>query len=776
LQARSYSASSFLLSNKNSAANASSSGSSKKNRVLGVQREGAPGLAVMTVAGRVLIGDLVEEIKKKLPSLRDVDSDNITLQLANVDASGKELLVTLNSMDTVDEALEKAKGRLPRAEEKLCLIVDVVAPLTPAAPVKPIGRSANPALLPERPVPIAIAETRFKDATGSPMHVVTLDKGYPFYLEDLALQKLKSWASGEVSADYADQKLVVFSGPIKCGKSTLLKLLPRLLSPDSRRKPVVMFHRFTNHLGPRYAAINLVERADWLAQELGFKIACVPTSGEEALADLSNVMRALAEGIHAAGGELILLLDEAQAPILAADSPADANRFAAKLKVIHAECRATSRIAIAAGGSGAITLLNCLRSLPPNGYSFWGAMTRVHLGATPAPEAAKNMAEAIIRARSAAWPEDLKKLITPDYVLMKLSSPIAGSAAAAADTAALSLPQQKPRARPALVAFLAELVGLASAGVGVRKNADAVADAALGELRCKLEEEVSGDAAVALASLDESQRRTIYYIAAGRLSRQGLVRRLGKGPPHRFTELLLTLCEPSNDPDAALALLPPYSALFATILDAEGTLLVEWTGGRWKVNQELQDRLNFFGEYSDYIIKQRRSAAENVSAAVLQAMADDGFGIATGDPASPFRPVASLAEMETLPVFQAIRSVLNLQEGLKLRSGGTKLSPSMETFGNHMAAAADPMSDANKREAASDYASVIGLHVLVWLRRVEAHAYISKGALIDARLTVGVLQHWAHSAIKALKEEGFMLDAQGVPILRPSTSPAAVDL
>jgi energy-coupling factor transporter ATP-binding protein EcfA2 len=589
------------------AAAAPPAGRSPKKRVLGVKRKDAQGLAVIRASGGMFVADLVKEIKKDLKIAAPLDY--ITLQLASEDgspltakdAAGKEQPVTLNSRDTVDEALKKAIGRAATPEEKLCLIVEF-------APPTPIARgSADPAGLPARPIPIVFKKTRFKDATGSPMHVATLDNGCPFYLEHLALQQIKDWASGEVSGDYADRKLVVLTGPIKSGKTRLLNLLPRLLSPDSHRKPVVMFHGFTNHLGPRDAAFTLVKAASRMAEDSGFRIPGIPTSGEEALADLTNVMRALAEGIYAAGGELILLLDEVQAPIVAAESPYDAARFAGKLKAIHDECRATSRIAIASGGSGAITLLNSLRNLPPNGYSLWGGMTRVHLGATPSPEAARTMAKAIIRVRSKLWPEDLKKLVTPDYVLNKLtssSSPpppppptFAGAAAPPQDdtteaVAALAL----TAARPALVASLVELVTLVGR-VDVGKDADAIAALAFRELHRKLKERTTLDAAVALASLDESQRRTIYYLAAGQLDFQALVGRLGDGPPQRLTELLLTLCEPcSESPDADVTLLPPYGALFKTILDAEGNLLAEYKGlGRWELNKEkLRDPFEFF--------------------------------------------------------------------------------------------------------------------------------------------------------------------------------------
>ena len=86
------------------------------------------------------MGDLKEEVKKKLPSLRDVDGYSITLQLASADgtlfrhakdAVGNQQPVTLDGMDTIDEALKKAAeaaGRTIGDKDKLRIIVNVAAP------------------------------------------------------------------------------------------------------------------------------------------------------------------------------------------------------------------------------------------------------------------------------------------------------------------------------------------------------------------------------------------------------------------------------------------------------------------------------------------------------------------------------------------------------------------------------------------------------------------------------------------------------------------------
>ncbi len=98
----------------------------------------------------MFVGLLKKEIKKELPSLRDVDADSITLQLASEDgtlftakakdaagndAAGDPQPVALNNMATIDEALQAAAEAAGRPAikdtDKLRIIVDVAA--TPAA-------------------------------------------------------------------------------------------------------------------------------------------------------------------------------------------------------------------------------------------------------------------------------------------------------------------------------------------------------------------------------------------------------------------------------------------------------------------------------------------------------------------------------------------------------------------------------------------------------------------------------------------------------------------
>jgi hypothetical protein len=139
----------------------------------------------------------------------------------------------------------------------------------------------------------------------------------PFFLEDMAHQQVMSWVKGHPSDAAADHKLLVLMGPIKSGKTAMLrKVLPGALAAqhavEGGAKPVFFPFAFTLGQGPHGAALKLVEAAAAKAKALGFELINVPTDGVLALIGLPRIMSNLATGIAAAGGELVLLIDEAQ--------------------------------------------------------------------------------------------------------------------------------------------------------------------------------------------------------------------------------------------------------------------------------------------------------------------------------------------------------------------------------------------------------------------------------------------------------------------------------
>ena len=149
------------------------------------------------------------------------------------------------------------------------------------------------------------------------------------------------------------------------------------------------------------------------------------------------VAAALAEGVRARGGELWLLLDELQAPLVAS-TPAQGDRFTLQLKALVEQCAGAARVV--GTGSGMVSLLAAMRGAPVNGFALWDVVTHVGLGREPSAPAALAMAARIVAAHSAAWPAALAAAATPQRLVAALARGAHGE---------LTSP------RPALLSFLA---------------------------------------------------------------------------------------------------------------------------------------------------------------------------------------------------------------------------------------------------------------------------------------------------------------------------------
>lgn len=97
----------------------------------------------------------------------------------------------------------------------------------------------------------------------------------------------------------------------------------------------------------------------------------------------------------------------------------------------------------------------------------------------------------------------------------------------------------------------------------------------------------------------------------------------------------------------------------------------------------------------------------------------------------------------------------------------------MAAFDKHVTAATDSTSTPAARRAASRYQSVVGLHLLAWLHQVDPYSFISHDALIAARLSKWVLDHWVRDAVTAWIVAGFGLDSSGVPVWPLAAQPKA---
>ena len=135
-----------------------------------------------------------------------------------------------------------------------------------------------------------------------------------------------------------DPQLLMPVGTIKSGKSTVLRrVLPGLLAaahatrwPDGRKRPVIFTYEFPLRRDALAAAVHLRHALAEFGQSINVPFDQAPTPSA-AFDTLPTALRKFATRVDAAGGELWLLLDEVQAPVLSS-TPNLASDFTYTLK------------------------------------------------------------------------------------------------------------------------------------------------------------------------------------------------------------------------------------------------------------------------------------------------------------------------------------------------------------------------------------------------------------------------------------------------------------
>jgi hypothetical protein len=363
--------------------------------------------------------------------------------------------------------------------------------------------------------------------------------GAPIFLTPAELAGLTRFV-GERRSD--TPQMLMLTGTIKSGKSRVLNsVLPGLLAarlakdPRSRR-PVIFLHSFPLGAPAYIAARDLVGELIAFGESLGLELTTPPN----ALDRLPPLLLQLAKHVHARGGELWLLFDELQAPVVAS-TPADASYFVAKLKRTVELCSPFARIV--GTGSGMVSLLSAVRNSAPNGFALWDAVSHVSLGSEPPAPVALAMAKRILAsyARWRSWPEDFAALLTPQR---------------ACDELARSTHGELTSPRPALVAYLAGLVGDARGG-----TPEAVLEDAVRAMLSKLKEESMRDTLTALIRMDRSSRRWLRALAEGGPPEAKLRERLlGQDRGWKLVKFSSQLCEAAEPlPVRAMSLTTPRS-------------------------------------------------------------------------------------------------------------------------------------------------------------------------------------------------------------------------
>ena len=585
------------------------------------------------------------------------------------------------------------------------------------------------AALASLPAPLTFAEQRIG---GELMMVARLPLTHsvtaPFYLTPLEHSALVRFLQEPPSTA---PRMLMLTGPSKCGKSRILHdVLPRMLAaqhaaaPATVRRPVILRHTFTQGAAGDAAAETLVERLLRCAHSEGCALRRPKGKG---LLILPSVALQAAQAVQRAGGVLWLLLDELGAPTVAS-TPAGASAFTQQLKALVEQCSPHARTV--GTGSGVVALLTATRAA--DSLALWDAVTHVGLGREPAPPAALAMAEGTLAAYATMWPPAVARTVTPQAVLAQL---------------ACSAHDQRTSPRPALVACLAALMGDARTP---GSSPEQLLAAAVRALLRKLRVESKHDAAVALERMTVQQRKALCALAVeGRFSH---------ARDQATADLAALLCEASSPP----RLLPPLGAFLKSWVAGDGSLSIftEDSGLEEAVKRNLQALLTFQRQFP-------AAARVAASKAALDKLASNGVGVDQPGPAQGVRAPCTLEELSLIPAVKATLRVLDLVA----QARGASESPSSAQLSKALRAPPGALA----RAELTDYA---GLHILQWIRHVEARRFFVSDDLLRAGLSSAVIKEVVQAALEVVVRDcgalGFSLDARGVLTRLPPVAERAV--
>lgn len=201
--------------------------------------------------------------------------------------------------------------------------------------------------------------------------------------------------------------VLTITGPIKSGKTSFLnKVVPGLVVAHQHinggPRPVFLKHSFTEGAGAKIASTQLLESVHSFGKSLGLDVrgALISPQSESAFVDAICM---ITNSVQEDGGELWVLLDEMQAPFIAASSADDnLSLFSSLFKTLIDRTFTKCRFVIT--GSGMVSLLHGIAAVKPNGFRLCEALTPVVLGEEPSSAAAIEMANIIIESRSPQRP------------------------------------------------------------------------------------------------------------------------------------------------------------------------------------------------------------------------------------------------------------------------------------------------------------------------------------------------------------------------------------
>lgn len=403
-------------------------------------------------------------------------------------------------------------------------------------------------------------------------------------------------------------------------------------------------------------------------------------------------------------------------------------------------------------------LLDAVRRVQPNGFTLFDSCKRLPIGREPPPAVALAMAERLVEEYSSSWPVEVRAVVTASRLVKELTSDGLDSTFSA---------------RPALMAYVLDLVGDAHKGTG-----EQVFAAALNAAAIKLVQESSADTARLLHRMDAADRVVLRKLADGTLCSNAephgtvedeLVKRFPSEA--NVGKLAAALCEADWPP----RLSAPCGKFVRSMVEAEGGLIsCSYEGDRLVLLPAAHANLTFIADRELEIPDAAKDAAAR---AALQVLVNHGLGV-VGKNRSLQVP-RTLAGLLSIPPIVAVADALEaagrLQAADRQRKQERMAAEQQHKQQHQDAAQQRKQKDAAQQRKQQDAAQQqqkprpfksphvgklvsltasesLGWWLLTALRHLDAHVYFRVPHVLRNGLTASVVTAVVRAAATAILE------------------------
>lgn len=527
-------------------------------------------------------------------------------------------------------------------------------------------------LIRKLPSPCTYNVTNFGDSQLILTEVETTAGVRPFFFEVDSFLRMQNFVKRSLLRNSNNPEFLVLTGPVKSGKSeTLSRILPPMIAgfySSGETIPFIVKHSFV--VGQNVeSAVNalFIYLARVAKAELGI-VVDVPDDPSKTLGLMAVILGDLSQCVKEKGGRLWLLIDEAQAPLLASKTVEEVHEFTNHLKCAIKTCHDYGgRVVLT--GSGMVTFLNEIRCAKPNGYMLFTSATFVSLGGSPSTSTAPVLAASILQSYSYTWPDDIKSYVTPKRVVDEL--------------------QRSGRllnCRPALIATVADFVGTS---LYEPLTPAQLLENTLASTKAKIRGESLTDIMTAFRHLegnanDREMLKCLHALASGNPDS------LSRIDSFSHQKIFLSLL--CDNTESGLRLVPPYASLILECLNEAGDVICKRGKSEvFELGESLRSLLVFFEEGTS---KNRfdEPMKQAISNSVLETLYKNGVGV---DDKLSFRKIETLEDLMLVP---AISSLLTS-------------SSNTQVFSEYIRKVEE-----NKKSES------IGYEIVRWIRNVACHS------------------------------------------------------